>query len=118
MQAAQELVDLQILVVPIRREAHRLVGPDQAAEAVRVAAADGMPSGLVDDQAGEVAVLLEKPPQLSISFLVGSGVRRAGCPARCRTVRRHDASKAPSFLIHMSGLFTTRVFLSLKERRL
>jgi hypothetical protein len=54
--AAQEAVDLQIPVVAIGREAHHLVGPDQAAEAVHVGRRRGHAFGFVDDQAGEEAV--------------------------------------------------------------
>ena len=81
VQAAQELIDLQILVVPIRREAHCLVGADQAAEAVRVGRCRRHSLGLVDDQAGEVAVLLEQSAQLLDQFLIGVAMcPRAGMP--------------------------------------
>jgi hypothetical protein len=93
VQAAQKLVDLQILVVPIRCEAHSLVGADQAAEAVRVSRRRGHPFGLVDDQAGEVAVLLEKAPQLLDQFLVAEAVRTFTQDALrgVEQFRRHDA---------------------------
>jgi hypothetical protein len=58
MQLAQESIDFQIAVIAIRGIADHLVGADQAVEPVRIHGRRRHALGFVDDQAGEIAVLL------------------------------------------------------------
>ncbi len=93
MQSAQELIHLQILVVPIWGEAHRLVGANQTAESMCIGRRRWHAIGLVDDQAGEVPVALVQVAQLLDQLLVAVAM----CPCaqdalrRVEELRRHDA---------------------------
>lgn len=84
VQSAQELVHLQVLVVPVWGEAHRLVGADQAAEAVRVGRRRRHPFSLVDDQSGQVAVPLVQAAQFFDQFDVGVPMCAGAQDALCR----------------------------------
>ena len=117
VQLAQELVDLQELVVPIGGEAHRLIGPDQAAEAVDVSGGRRHPFGLIDDQTRQKATMLVQVAQFFDQLLAAEPVRPGPDDALSHVehLRRHDRLEGAFLLDPHVWLVRDPVFLEFER---
>ena len=70
MDFAEPLVDLNVPVVPIRREADQLVGAQETAEPALVRAAGWQARGFVYNNPGQKPVSLKSIPQPVQHFLI------------------------------------------------